>query len=74
MPDHSPTNAIVTRTVVADDHPIFRCAARDLIERSGAFRVVAEAGSGHEAVDLTLALTHVCQLKRVFGRDGSISH
>ena len=28
-----------------------------MIERSGAFRVVAEAGSGREAVDLTLALS-----------------
>jgi two-component system, NarL family, nitrate/nitrite response regulator NarL len=44
------------RAVVVDDHPLFRSGARDLMERSGAFQVVAEAGSGREGLELTLSL------------------
>lgn len=44
------------RAVVVDDHPLFRSGARDLMERSGAFHVVAEAGSGREGLELTLSL------------------
>ncbi len=57
IPHRSQHRAAVARTVVVDDHPLFRQAARDLIESSGAFQVVAETASGREAVDLTLALS-----------------
>ena len=56
IPDPSPNNVAVTRTVVVDNHPLFRRAVCDLIEGSGAYRVVADAGTGREAVDLALAL------------------
>jgi len=39
------------RTVlIVDDHPLFRQGLRRLIEEGGAFKVVAEATSGHEAI------------------------
>ena len=44
------------RAVVVDDHPLFRRAARDLMERGGGFRVVGEAGSGREGLELAFAL------------------
>jgi len=56
LPERSPTDMAVTRTVVVDRHPLFRRAVRDLIESSGTFQVVADTGSGREAVDLALAL------------------
>ncbi len=40
----------VARVLVVDDHPLFRFALRQLLDRHGRFRVVAEAASGHEAV------------------------
>ncbi|AHE99612.1 transcriptional regulator [Thioalkalivibrio paradoxus ARh 1] len=42
--------------MVVDDHPLFRRGARDLMETSGAFRIVGEAGSGSEGLDLALDL------------------
>jgi two-component system nitrate/nitrite response regulator NarL len=44
------------RAVVVDDHPLFRRAARDLMERGGGFRVVGEAGSGREGLELASSL------------------
>jgi two-component system, NarL family, nitrate/nitrite response regulator NarL len=44
------------RTVVVDDHPLFRRGARELLERSGIFHVVAEAGSGREGLELAFSL------------------
>lgn len=38
------------RVLVVDDHPLFRFALRQLLDQHGRFRVVAEAASGHEAV------------------------
>ncbi|MDI3340835.1 MAG: response regulator transcription factor [Sphaerobacter sp.] len=39
------------RTVlIVDDHPLFRQGLRRLIEESTAFKVVAEAASGHQAI------------------------
>ncbi len=56
LSDRSPTNMAMTRAVVVDNHPLFRRAVCDLIESSGAFRVVADTGSGREAVDLAISL------------------
>ncbi|MFN3337971.1 MAG: response regulator, partial [Thermomicrobium sp.] len=38
------------RVLVVDDHPLFRFALRQLLNQHARFRVVAEAASGHEAV------------------------
>lgn len=46
----------VVRTVLVDDHPLFRQGVRDLTEASGAFRVVGEAGSGREGISLAQSL------------------
>jgi DNA-binding NarL/FixJ family response regulator len=43
------------RVLLADDHAIVRQGIRALLERAG-YQVVAEAGNGHEAVDLAIAL------------------
>jgi DNA-binding NarL/FixJ family response regulator len=42
--------ANVVRILVADDHAVVRAGLRALLERQGHFRVVAEAGSGEEAI------------------------
>lgn len=39
------------RLVLADDHAVFRKGLRDLLEADGALAVVAEASTGHEALD-----------------------
>jgi len=44
------------RAVVVDDHPLFRRAARDLMERGGGFHVVGEAGSGRAGLELASSL------------------
>jgi two-component system, NarL family, nitrate/nitrite response regulator NarL len=44
------------RAVVVDDHPLFRRAARDLMERGGGFCVVGEAGSGRAGLELAASL------------------
>jgi DNA-binding NarL/FixJ family response regulator len=43
------------RAIVVDDHPAFRASARRLLEVSG-FEVVAEAGDGASALELTREL------------------
>lgn len=40
------------RTVIGDDHPIFRAGLRSLLATDDRVRVVAEAADGREAVDL----------------------
>ncbi|MEW6158320.1 MAG: response regulator transcription factor [Verrucomicrobiota bacterium] len=40
------------KVVIVDDHPLFRDGLRQLIERDPRFEVVAEAGTGEEAVAL----------------------
>ncbi|MCM1150825.1 MAG: response regulator transcription factor [Alistipes sp.] len=40
------------RIILVDDHSLFRNGLRGLLERSGDFRVVAEAGSGEEFLAL----------------------
>ncbi|MBG0564767.1 response regulator [Actinoplanes aureus] len=44
------------RVLLADDEPLFRGTVRDLISATAGFAVVAEAGTGREAV--TLAAAH----------------
>ena len=38
------------RVMVVDDHPIMRSGLRDMLEASGRFEVVGQAGDGEEAV------------------------
>lgn len=40
----------VVRLLVADDHAVVRAGLRALLEHHGSFRVVAEAGTGEEAI------------------------
>ena len=42
--------------VIADDHPIFRRGLREVLDGHPAFEVVAEAGSGLEALEALRAL------------------
>ena len=46
--------ALVTRVLIADDHPIVRRGLRELFEAEPDFRVVAEAPDGAEAVQRAL--------------------
>ena len=42
----------LVRILIADDHAVVRAGLRALLERQGNFRVVAEASTGEEAIDL----------------------
>ncbi len=44
------------RVVIADDHAMFREALRDLLERESDFRILGEAGSGREAIEIAASL------------------
>jgi len=46
---------LVTRILVADDHPIVRSGLKRVIDEQADMRVVAEAGDGAEAVKLALS-------------------
>ena len=46
------TNQI--RVLIADDHPLFREALRELIETDRDFRVVGEANDGREAIKMVV--------------------
>lgn len=43
------------RILIADDHAVVRAGLRALLEKHGGYEVVAEAGSGEEAVEKALA-------------------
>jgi two-component system NarL family response regulator len=47
---------VTTRILLADDHQMVREGLRAVLERTSAFRVVGEAASGREAVQLAQAL------------------
>jgi DNA-binding NarL/FixJ family response regulator len=49
------TTPLVTKVLLADDHPIILHGLRDLLNDEADFRVVAEAPDGAEAVRLALA-------------------
>jgi len=42
------------RILLADDYPYARASTRSVLEREDSFKVVAEAGDGEEAVNMTL--------------------
>ena len=42
------TGPAASRVAIADDHPLFREAARKLLELDPSLQVVGEAGSGRE--------------------------
>ena len=45
-----------TRVMLVDDHAIMRDGLREVLQRSGDFRVVGEAGDGDEAVTVALSV------------------
>ena len=49
------TTPLVTRVLLADDHPIVRNGLRELLDAEPDFRVVAEVDDGAEAVERALA-------------------
>ena len=51
-PPEGPTTLRAVRVGIADDHPITRTALRCYLEDQEGIRVVAEAASGREAIDL----------------------
>ena len=42
--------------IIIDDHPIFREGLKTIISRDARFKVVGEAGSGHEGLEMTKRL------------------
>ena len=49
------TTPLVTRVLLADDHPVVRNGLRELLGGEPDFRVVAEVGDGAQAVERALA-------------------
>jgi DNA-binding NarL/FixJ family response regulator len=49
------TTPLVTRVLLADDHPVVRSGLRELLGGEPDFRVVAEVGDGAQAVERALA-------------------
>src|SRR5438045_5792655 len=52
-PSRKPRAMSTIRILLADDHVVMRRGIRALLERREDFKVVAEAGDGREAVQLT---------------------
>jgi DNA-binding NarL/FixJ family response regulator len=48
---------IRTKTLIVDDHAVFRSALREFLEGLGDFEIVGEAGNGKEAVKLSASLS-----------------
>ena len=44
------------KVMLADDHPLFRQALRNILEKQADFEIVAEAANGEEAVSLAIEL------------------
>ena len=44
------------KIMLADDHPLFRQALRNILEKQADFEIVAEAANGEEAVSLAIEL------------------
>ena len=51
-PPLAPATARAIRVGIADDHPITRSALRSYLDDQEGIRVIAEAGSGREAIDV----------------------
>jgi two-component system, NarL family, nitrate/nitrite response regulator NarL len=51
------TKSSAIRVLVADDHPLFREAVRKLLESAGGFDVVAEVGTGRDAIRVARELS-----------------
>jgi DNA-binding NarL/FixJ family response regulator len=49
------TTPLVTRVLLADDHPVVRSGLRELLNSEADFRVVAEVDDGAQAVERALA-------------------
>lgn len=65
----SPTDPI--RVLIVDDHPMVRLGLRSLLSHTGGFRVVGEAGSVAEAVQMAAQLTPNVVLMDIRLPDGS---
>ena len=50
--DHKPPLGTTTSIVVVDDHPLMRCALRQMLRTQADLEVVGEAADGREAVEL----------------------
>jgi two-component system, NarL family, response regulator LiaR len=50
-------NDSIIRVILADDHPLIRQALKNVLEKQADIKVIAEAGDGEEAVNLTQQLT-----------------
>ncbi len=50
--EETPAAQRPSRIIIADDHPIFRSAIRQTLERQHNLEVVAEAANGHQALEL----------------------
>lgn len=52
MTSSGPDETPIMTVLIADDHPILRRAVRELLEKEGGFKVIAEACDGEEAINL----------------------
>ena len=50
--DHKPPLDAPSRVVVVDDHPLMRCALRQMLSAQADLEVIGEAADGQEAVEL----------------------
>ena len=51
-PEESPVARGPSRIIIADDHPLFRSAIRQTLERHSNLEVVGEAANGRQAIEL----------------------
>ena len=67
----SPTAPDPIRVLIVDDHHVVRLGLRSLLSHTGGFRVVGEAGSVNEAVQMAIQLTPDVVLMDIRLPDGS---